>query len=124
MFRHGIFSRIQIEYFSRSIRVIRGQTWVEPIQEGSNRAGWSKYIKQTYVSTQNFVGDWNLKLFEIKSGQKSHQRSVLGQTCQKKESNRAVWSNSIQYTNVLTQNWIIPMFRLKSYFSKFCWAFD
>ena len=39
--------------------VIRGQTWVRTVKKGSIRAGWSEYIKYTYVTTQNFVGDCN-----------------------------------------------------------------
>ena len=34
MFRLGIFSRIKIQYFSRPIRVIRGQTWVKYVKKG------------------------------------------------------------------------------------------
>ena len=65
MFRLRIFSRIQILYFSRSIRVIRGQTWVKSVKKGSNRAGWSKYIKYTYVSTQNFLKNSDLMFFKV-----------------------------------------------------------
>ena len=77
MFRLGIFSRIQIQYFSRSIRVIRGQTWVKPVQQGLNRAGWSEYIKYTYFSSQNVLKNSNFIFFKVNQG---HQRSNLGQT--------------------------------------------
>ena len=54
-----------------------GQTWVKPGQKGSNRAGWSEYIKYTYVSTQNFLKNSNLIFFKVNCG---HQRSNWGQT--------------------------------------------
>ena len=50
----------------RSQKVIRGQTRVKSVQYASNRPGWSKYIKYTYISTQNFVGNWSSKLFEVR----------------------------------------------------------
>ena len=83
------------------IKIIRGQTWVISVQKRSNRASWSKYIKYAYVSTHNFVRDWNSKLFQIKLGHKNYQRSNLGQSCET-GSFRTVWSNCIQYTYVQT----------------------
>ena len=38
----------------------------------------SKYIKYTYVSTHNFVGNWNSKLFEVKSGHKKSSEVKQG----------------------------------------------
>ena len=85
IFRLEIFSGIQIECFSRSIRVIRGQTWVK---SKSNRGK----IGPASWNTSNIYMFWLriLSLIDIqnylRSDQviKSHQRSNLSKTCQKR----------------------------------------
>ena len=66
----------------RSHKVIRGQTRVKSVQKASNRPGWSKYIKYTYVLAQKLVGNWYSKLFRSDQVTNSHQRSNLSKTCQ------------------------------------------
>ena len=82
--RHGLILMMYLERTEMShalciciyydlFEVIRGQTLVETVKLGPDRAHYAKYIQNTCVSTHNHVKNLNERLFEVKSG---HRKSL------------------------------------------------